>query len=192
MRSLLFLLPLLTVLGACNMVISETPMFDEGDQPSLSPRDGIWLADVEDCRFDAGKQESDWPECAVWVIAHNNGRDLRLRDGKGQSQRVASIFASGTPTIVQGQWVDDSKKPATTHYGFYGLEPETIGPDGRFAAASVWPVDCGIQSGSEIRPFPGISAECRPSSKEAIRTAAISSRTAEQISTWRWLRAETR
>ena len=192
MRSPLVLLPLLVALGACNMVISETPMFGKADQSKLLPRDGIWLADVEDCKFDSASKESEWPKCAVWVIARDSGRELVVSDGKGQSQPVVSTFASGTPSIVQGQWTDDAKTPVTTTYGFYGLEARDLDADGRFSAASVWPVECGIQSGAGIQPFPGISADCRPLSKDSIRAAALASRNAAQVSTLRWLRPETR
>lgn len=188
----LLLFSTLAALGACNMVISEAPMFGESDRAKLIPRDGVWLADVEDCRFDAGQPEASWPKCAVWVIARDRGRELLLTDGKGQSQRIVAIYASGSPAIVQGQWTDDAKKPPSTLYGFYGLEPAKVGPNGRFAAASIWPVECGIKSGAGIDPFPGISPECRPSSKKAIRAAAKSSRPTAEISRLRWLRAEKR
>lgn len=192
MASRLLLLHLLATLSACNMVISETPMFTESDQSALLPKDGVWLGDVEDCRFDAGQAEASWPKCAVWVIARKSGRELVVTDGKRQSQRVVAIFASGTPNVVQGKWTDDAKKPPSTLYGFYGLEPGKVGPNGRFAAASIWPVECGIKSGAGIDRFPGISPECRPSSKKAIRAAAKSSRPAAEVSRLRWLRPEKR
>lgn len=128
----------------------------------------------------------------MWIIARNSGRELLLGDGKGQTQHIGALFAAGTPVIVQGKWVDEAKEPGTTHYGFDGLEPQQVGPDERFTAALTWAVECGIQEKgqSDIRPFPGISAECRPTSKDAIRAAAVSSRRADQIIRWRWLRAE--
>ena len=74
------------------------------------------------------------------------------------------------------------------------MRPSPPERDGRFVRASTWPVECGIQdkTGSDIRLFPGITAECRPTSKESIREAAVSSRRAVQLETWRWLRAEHR
>src|SRR5687767_15129205 len=70
------------LLGSCNMVISETPMFAEADRTDLAPRDGIWLNDSNECRFDSGRPESDWPECAMWVVVRGSGREFEVSDGK--------------------------------------------------------------------------------------------------------------
>ncbi|HEU5482034.1 MAG TPA: hypothetical protein VFU80_02920, partial [Sphingomicrobium sp.] len=165
----LWLLPLSLVLAGCNMVISETPMLSERDRASLLPRDGLWLGNDPDCQFDSARPETEWPECALWVIVRKSGGEMQLTDGKGQTQRIGGLFVSGNPAIVQGEWIDDAKDPTKAYYGFYGLEPRNRGPDGRFTLTSVWPVACGVQSGSEIEPFPGINEGCRASSKEAIR-----------------------
>jgi hypothetical protein len=185
------LLPFIA-LTACNMVYSEQPMFVDADRASLSPKEGVWLAEVEDCTFDSSQPESRWPQCAVWVIVRQSGRDLLVTDGKGQTESIGALFASGSPMIVQGRWVDDVKQPAMAHYAFYGLEPLGLEPDHRYAAALTWLVECGVKDAgsSEIKSFPGIGPECRPSSKDSIRAAAISSRRAEQLMRWRWLRVE--
>jgi len=188
-RSLL--LPIIALLSACNMVISETPMFAENDRADVAPKDGVWLANQEDCDFDASQPEAKWPECAVWVVVRNSTRELLVNDGKDQSQRINYLIASGTPSIIQGKWVDEAKEPGAIYYSFYGLEWRQLGPNG-FAGASVWPVQCGLQDrpGSDIRPFSGISAECRPSSRDAIRSAATVSRATGEVASWRWLRSE--
>lgn len=174
------------------MVVSETPMFAEGDRGSVAPRDGIWLGESDECQFDASKPESGWPGCAMWVVVRNSGRELNIMDGKKESQRVTAMFAAGTPTIIEAQWIDDAKEPTKATYGYYALESRPAEQDGRFIGASLWPVECGVKSptSSEIRPFPGITPECRPTSKDAIRAAAVSSRRADQVQKWRWLRAE--
>ena len=127
------------------------------------------------------------------VVVRNSGRELNLIDAK-ESQRVAATFAAGTPAIIEAEWIDDAKTPAKVTYGYYALEPQPAAQDGRFIRASLWPVVCGVKSptSSEIRPFPGITPECRPTSKGAIRAAAVSSRRAEQVQVWRWVRAERR
>ena len=188
-----WLLPVITLLSGCNMVISEAPMFTEGDRAAPTPKDGIWLAEMEDCKFDASQSESEWPECALWVVFRNSGREALVSDGKGQSQRIDYLIAAGTPAIIQGKWIDEAKEPEEAYYAFYGLEWRQLAQDGS-AAASTWAVRCGVQerSSSRIQPFPGISAECRPSSKDAIRAAAVASRNAGELMSWRWLRAEAR
>ena len=183
----------LSLLGACNMVVSETPMFTESDRSKVAPRDGIWLGEKDDCQFDSGKPESEWPRCAMQVVVRNSGRELNLIDGK-ETQRVTALFAAGTPAIIEAQWIDDAKEPAKATYGYFGLESRPAAQDGRFIRASLWPVECGAKNptSSEIRPFPGITPECRPASKDAIRAAAVFSRRAEQVQVWRWVRAERR
>jgi hypothetical protein len=189
--ALLLSLPLL---GACNMVVSEKPMFVDLDRSNVAPRDGIWVGENDECQFDASKPESGWPGCAMWVVVRNSGRELNIMDGKKESQRVTAMFAAGTPTIIEAKWIDDDKEPAKATYGYYGLESQPPATDGRYIGASLWPVECGVksQTSSEIQPFPGITPECRPTSKDAIRAAALSSRRTEQVQKWRWLRAERR
>ena len=193
-RALLLAL-VLPLLGACNMVVSETPMFADPDRASIAPRDGIWLAEQEDCRFDATKSDAEWPDCAMWVVVRNAHSEFLLSDGKGQSQRAEFLMVDGTPLLVQVKFHDEEKKPGSTFFAFYGLlaPPAPAGTNKGFTVASIWQVKCGIQgqSASDIKPFPGISAECRPTSKDAIRAAALASRSiAEQPTSWRWLRPE--
>ena len=169
-------------------------MFAEADRATVAPRDGIWLSEDAECRFNSSRPEFEWPECAMWVVVRGSGRELEVSDGKKQRQYLRSLLAAGAPAIIEAQWTDDAKYPGETTYGYYAYEPQAAGPDGRFIRASTWPVECGVQDkgGSDIRPFPGITPECRPTSRDAIRAAAVSSRRSEQIERWRWLRAERR
>jgi len=190
-RPLFLLLPLAGLLGACNMVISETPVFTEADIGTMLPRDGLWLADDPKCRFDSAKAESEWPECALWIVVRHSGREMLVSNGKGESERVTAVFTGGTPAIVQGEWIDEAKEPRRPYYVFYAMDSREPDSEGRFTRALVWPVKCGTQEtpNGDIRPFAGISAECRPSSKDAIRSAAELSRGDEESKEWRWLRA---
>lgn len=179
-------------LAGCNMVISETPVFTETDRTALTPRDGIWLSDDPECRFDPDQRRSKWPRCAVWAVVSGPKGELLVFDGKGQSNRAELLIAKGEPLIVQIHWHDDAKDDGKTFYVFFGLEPRGTAADGTFVTASSWEAKCGLKkpSGSDIKPYPGISAECVPSSADAIRSAALASRaTAEMAMRWRWLRA---
>ena len=183
---------LLPSLGACNMLISETAMFSDDDRAQVLPQDGIWLSKDKDCEVDGGMPESYWPECALWVVVRGAGTDILLMDGKGQSESIGWLLAAGDPIILQGRWIDTAKPPHRSVYGFYGIDPLKIGPDGRLLAVSVWPVECGTQSNAndQIEPFPGIRPDCHVPSKDAIRAAARLSRRPDQISQWQWLRNE--
>jgi hypothetical protein len=187
------LLVSLSLLGGCNMVVSEKAMFADSDRSDVAPRDGIWLGDKDDCKFDSSKAESEWPRCAMQVVVRGSGRQLTLVDSK-ETQQVAATFVAGNPALIEAQWIDDAKTPSKPTYGYFGLESEPLKQDGRFIRASLWSVECGVKSpaGSEIRPFPGITPECRPTSKDAIRAAALASRRTGEVQKWRWVRAERR
>ena len=166
----LTLLPALMLSSACNMVISETPMFDESDRASLTVKDGIWLAELDECDFDAGEPVAKWPECSLWVVVRKSGRELLLSDGKGQTQSLHALFADGTPLIIQTKWEDDAKEPKTSTYGFYGIEWRHPAPDG-FIEASIWSVECGVQDppGSRIGLIRGSAPSAgRPQGRDSI------------------------
>lgn len=186
------LICLLPSLGACNMLISEAAMFSNDDRAQLLPQEGIWLSKDKDCAVDGSLPESTWPDCAMWVVVKGTGTDIFLMDGKGQSESLGWLLAAGDPLILQGRWTDTAKPPNRSYYGFYGVEAEKIGADGRLIAVSIWPVECGTQKSAddEIEPFPGIGPDCRAPSKDAIRAAARLSRRPDQISQWQWLRTE--
>ena len=192
---LLLLAVLLPLLSACNMAISETPIFAEEDAAAVVPRDGLWLSDDPDCTFDPNMPEARWPGCAIWLIVRSSGRELLLQDGKGEAQPARYIIAKGHPTVVQILWRDQAKEDGKTFYVFFGLEPGLLQRDGTFITASSWEVKCGVKdtSSSEIKAYPGITAECRPESGDGVRSSAGASRpTAEMAMDWRWLRPETR
>ena len=183
---------LLPVLGACNMLISETPMYSDADPAKIAPRNGLWLSPNRGCEFDKGQPESAWPDCAMWIVVRDQGSAMLLSDGKKQVEALSGFFAAGEPTILQARWIDTAKESRKPYYGFYALEPHQVGPDGIFSAATIWVVECGTQANrnAEIVPFPGIGPECRATSKDAIRMAAEKSRRTDTMEEWRWLRAE--
>jgi len=191
----LFLLALLQpLLGACNMVISEAPLFSDEDAANLRPREGVWVGDDPDCKFDSSLSESRWPGCAMWIVARPQG-ELLLQNGKGEGQPGRFVIAKDQPPVVQLLWRDEAKEDGKTFYVFFGLEPGQVQTDGTFVTAFSWDVMCGVKdpSSSEIEPYPGITPECRPSSKDAVRSAALASRAnAEMAMRWRWLRPEAR
>ena len=191
---LLACLPLL--LSACNGLISETPVFTEVDTADLRPRDGVWLGDDPDCRFDSNISQSKWPRFALWVVAHASEGVLKVRDGKDEDEggQLRFVIAKGQPPVIQTEWHDEAKEDGKTFYVFVGLEPGPIQADGTFIAATIWPVACGIKypDSSEIKPYRGITPECRPSSRDAVRSAALASRADGEVTRWRWLRPEAR
>lgn len=186
---------LLPFVAACNMAISETSLFSEPDNANLRPRPGLWMVEDPECEFDSSLPEAKWPRCAVWIVVDESDGKMRVRDGKGEGQEARFVIAKGEPPIVQILWRDDAKDDGKTFYVFFGLEPGPAEQDTDFKTASAWEVKCGIKdpAGSDIKPYPGISAECRPSSQDAVRSAAVASRsTAEMAMRLRWLRPDKR
>lgn len=188
-RSTLVLAALL--LGACNMVMSEKPLFADADRSTLAPRAGLWLMRDKQCRFDESRPESGWPQCAMWVVVRSSGDRLEVMDGKGQTEQLGALFAAGDPPIIEVRWVDTAKD-SRVYYGYLGLTAGPANSDGRFSSASAWLVECGEQDPEtkDIQPHPGIGPDCRPSSKDAVRLAAKLSHRADTVSEWRWLRDE--
>lgn len=180
---------LLPLLGACNMAISETPLFGDPDKASFTPHDGLWLSEDAECRFDSSLLELQWPNCAIWAVVDGSNGKMLIRNGKGEDQQARFVIAKGEPLIVQVLWRDDAKEDGKTFYVFFGLEP--TGTNKSSTTAATWEVKCGTKDpeGSDIKPYPGLSPECRPSSQDAVRASAAASRpTAEMAMTWRWLR----
>ena len=188
-RSVLALAALL--LGACNMVMSDKPMFADDDRGSLTPRPGLWLNVDQACRFDPSGPQSGWPQCAMWLVVSGSGDDLVVTDGKGQTQELKALFAAGDPPVIQARWVDTAKD-SRVYYGFLGLTPGAADGNVRFASATVWLVECGVPDAKsgDISPHPGIGPDCRPQSQDSIRSAATLSRRPDNLSEWRWLRDE--
>jgi hypothetical protein len=127
------------------------------------------------------------------VIVRSDRGELLVQDGKGEAQQARFVLTKGQPPLVQVLWRDDAKDDGKTFYAFFGIDPGPLQGDGTFASASTWEVKCGVKdpSSSEIKPYAGITPECRPQSTEAVRSAAVNSRpTAEMAMRWRWLRPE--
>jgi len=69
MRILLSLC-LILLLGACNRVHSDQPLFFADMAPEAPRlRDGLWIIENGDepCRFDAARPVTRWPDCADWM-----------------------------------------------------------------------------------------------------------------------------
>ena len=53
------------ILGGCNMVMTDKPMFSVADgagAPAI--RGGVWRDDKPDCVFDEAAPQNKWPKCA--------------------------------------------------------------------------------------------------------------------------------
>jgi hypothetical protein len=207
MRSLrtMALAALALLLGGCNLVVSETPVFSTADAagaPSLRP--GIWAAPQPDCDFKTSDPLDKWPKCAGGA-AITPDAILAAADSAGvtpdqsapapaKTLRVPYVLAAGDPRIMQIHFVlplDPAIKAA--FYYFIALKPIAHDADGRITDAEVWLVQCGPppppnanasdgkanQGGITDHPLPGMTVtkgECNPTDKAAVINAALPSR----------------
>jgi hypothetical protein len=165
-------------LSACNIAISDYPMFSEDQQSKLRAKDGVWLAEDPKCRFDTSSPAHHWPKCAQWFYLHND----EVADGPGAKpgdRPVKFLIVDGLPPLLQVPIED--KDEHTTTYAFAALELPAAMTSGQLTEARLWLVACGVERhstkrASDIKPFPGIDKDCKPQSAAALRNAAIASR----------------
>ncbi len=199
-------------LGACNLVVSQTPMFagaDASHAPGLRP--GVWAAPEPKCEFKASDPVNQWPSCAnPGIIDTDAIRPMPGSQAAAQQQidKVPYVLAAGDPRVMQVEikltLVKDA--PATTFFYYVALTPTAFDHDGRIVAAQLWPIQCGPPppqpkttdqdtDPSDMvskHPLPGMKVDkgvCAATDKAAILGAARPSRAwADQISTLKWVK----
>jgi len=190
---LLLLVAVCAVLSACNAALSDHPMFVEAERSSkISVEDGLWYLVKEECEITFTQPKESWPKCADWVIFSRN-KSVKSSDNKPDEQPQDLFIVDGKPPLIQAKVEANGSKQA---YGFLALEAKSFSPSGRITGAKVWMVPCGIDEAPEganpkIKPYPGFSEDCQPSSTEALRAAASKgpAKTTDVVE-WRWVRAE--
>lgn len=138
MQRLLFVLAAALMLGGCNMVYAEQPLFTAADAagaPVLRP--GIWSKRASDCVVDAAKPISEWPECADPVLVTAD----RIGDPGKPDKQGPYLLAGGDPRVMQMELKLEPDKPAI--WIFVGLRPLRTDAQGRITEARTWMVQCG-------------------------------------------------
>jgi hypothetical protein len=138
MQRLLLLLAAALLLGGCNMVYAEKPIFTQADAagaPQLRP--GIWAKRVPNCKFDKTKPVEDWPECADPSLVSAD----HIGDPEDASKLVPYLLAAGDPRVMQLEVKPDTDKPFV--WFFAGLKPLKSDRQGRIVEARTWMVLCG-------------------------------------------------
>jgi len=204
MRRLLGLC-LMLLLGACNRVITDAPLFFAADaQGAPVLREGVWLIDEEpDCPFDAREPVAAWPDCADWVLIRDGemlgfDEEKGEKNGQGEWQSIPFVLAAGDPPVLQLALL----KEEIPGYWYFGVEPTRLDDEGRVTAFVSWPVLCGPPPpeprGEEPRfvtlePLPGMTIRdqnCTTDQPQAVRAAARVSRAWESdTDAARWVKA---
>lgn len=177
-------------LAACNIVVTEAPMFSEADAsgaPVLKP--GLWGMLDGPCEGDLSGPVEAWPECAEGVTI--TAKAMTGKNKKGEEESLDYILASGTPRVMQvGLAEPDSK---VTLYFYTGVEPLASDGQGRITAFKGWIVQCGPPPPKDakradgqprtvtLEPVEGMSIDpqetmCMPADKDTVRRAAAASK----------------
>lgn len=184
---------LAATLSACNMVVTTEPTFMAADQATPMLREGLWVNEEKDCKFDLKADATTWPECAHWVVI--KGSALTGVSDKGEAFSIPFVLAAGDPRVLQMRIEDekageDGRKAAI--YLYMGLRPRKSDKEGRIISYSGWIVQCGPPPPKDakkpdgnprygtLKPSPGMIMDsdlsgCAPESKAAlIKAAALS------------------
>ena len=183
----------LLVLGGCNTVYSEKPLFtaeDAAGAPPLKP--GLWmtyqLEGDEPCRFDFNRPVRKWPDCVSWVLVREG--DV-LQFGDNGKERVwishAYILAAGQPRILQTTWLSSGAdhEGSGTNSQFSAVVPIGHDESGRISDYRTWEAQCGPPNATQyppdsgphpttLAPLPGLvmnedGNSCEAKDREAVR-----------------------
>jgi hypothetical protein len=191
-----------TLLSACNMLMTKDPVFASaaGDgAPGMRP--GVWGSDVgPDCNVDTTQPLAAWPACAGGFVVIS---DSKLGGYSAQADKPTTwtttgyVLASGDPRVFQvllsSQAGGNNVLTMPSVYVYAGLEPTKFDEQGRIVAGVSWPVLCGPPPPSDAKtadgspqmgtlaPLPGLTMDdghtnCSTTSAEAVRGAAKASR----------------
>jgi hypothetical protein len=154
----------LALLSACNVVMTEKPLFTDADAagaPTLRP--GVWQFFREPgCKVDVAQPFESWPDCSAGGIVGPGEIAGRNKDAPaGQLEREPMVLAAGAPRIAQVRvHIDVSAgseasgdaeagatvsvtQPKTEPYGYAAVRPTKFDDQGRIVAFQFWPVQCG-------------------------------------------------
>jgi hypothetical protein len=172
------------VLGGCNLVTSEQPLFHQADTratPALKP--GLWAVSDPNCQFDSAQPMSQWPKCAQAEEIPSRQGVLHMKDG------TEVLIAAGDPLIAQ---IYPIAKGAPIGVYFYGaIRPLARDVQERVIEFETWPALCGpppppndTEGDGRMRfvtrqPLPGLTIDgenCAAKNPAAVRRAAVASR----------------
>lgn len=178
------------VLSACNIVVTETPMYAQADAsgaPQL--REGVWAMLEGDCKADVTADPSTWPECAEPVTIQDG--KFSGKNKEGEEETLPYILAAGDPRVMQIELIEPDSK--VTLYFYTGVEPLKVDDKGRITAFKAWMVQCGPPPAKDAKrangqprfvsetPTEGMQVDpeetmCMPVDKAALARAAAASK----------------
>ena len=193
----------LGALTACNMVVTDKPMFAPADGAGAPPlRAGVWRIDDPACVFDERLPQSRWPACA------NASPPL--------GETAPWLLVAGSPPLLQMPLPLPKGTAVSLYYFYMAYRPLKLDDEGRVVEMATWSVQCGppppqpdgpvkLEPGAKDlsalgkasltkAPFTGLSlrtdmADCTADSPAAVRNAAKASEgLPRQPGVSRWVR----
>jgi hypothetical protein len=153
----LILIAAALMLGGCNLVVSQTPVFQAADASGAPPfKPGLWASPDPGCDFKESAPFDAWPKCA-------NGSEIRpdaimatvdpsavtaTSDNKAASgpKKIAMqyVLAAGDPRVMQVDLhIPEAGLGQLGFFYFVAVKPTRFDDDGRITAAQLWPIQCG-------------------------------------------------
>lgn len=209
---LILILAALSLLGACNMVITQQPVFSRLDAygaPQL--RQGVWdQPPSAACQFDKSAPLKTWPSCAQGAVVEPfKMSGFNDNNGKRAWTSLDYVLGWGRPQVLQAYLTSATGDPLPmpAFYFYIAVHPTQTDNLGRITAYKSWPVMCGPPppAGAKgpdggtprygtLSPLPGLTMDqggnnCSTASKAAIRGAAGQSRAwNKEITASHWVR----
>jgi hypothetical protein len=199
------------LLGGCNMLMTQAPLFtkaDEAGAPGLRP--GVWAQDSTDkCQVDASQPLVSWPSCANGFVVMSDGAlgAYNTKDGKPVWTVSPFVMAAGEPRIIQVRLTGEDLPPQAP-FAYAALRPTKTDAQGRITAVTSWAVLCGApppttaknpdgqQRYGTLHPLAGLTMDsdnndCTTTSPAVARLAAEESRAwtpPESVNADHWVR----
>jgi len=194
----LVVLAVALLLGGCNVVVTEGPLFAPADERGAPPlRPGVWRMEDPKCPVEEALPIDQWPECAgAAVMSPGQMAGFDRKGGKAVLQQIPLVLAAGNPRIAQVSMHEEPPKPGEPDkgYGYAAVKPLKTDRQRRITEIRYWLVQCGppppeardmpkrdrLPPLGTLHPLPGMKmkpgeAVCTTDSIKALRAAAKAS-----------------
>jgi hypothetical protein len=177
-------------LSACNIAMSEKPLFTQRSSTVIL-EDGLWTRSDPKCSADLTKAKKQWPKCAGWLLLKSS-KVVRGSDMKDDEEAQDVFIVDGRPVLVQALIKMSGPERSDNIYGYFILEPKDHSKAGRVTAIEFWPVPCGVDKpDGKVTPYQGFDQDCRTTSAAVVRAAAARPRGPNvEPMLLKWVRAE--
>ena len=172
-------------LGACNLVVTDEPMFNDADSASsVVMKPGVWVFDTPCPAEKQAQNECEAP--TPFLITASDIRKTDQTDPSLSEPPMPYVLVAGDPPIAQIEAQSpEAGARADTFYIYAAVHPTKFDDDKKVVVAEVWPIMCGPppapgQGGGKdgdatTQPLEGMKmgdgAQCTPFNKGVLANA---------------------